>query len=79
MIFDTFGNYELAWRIGPRSVSWRGWMQIMFGGPGRARPAAPRTSAQLSAPIDLLETRNHGATSANQLVRRTDRRSDLNR
>ncbi|WP_395714112.1 MFS transporter [Reyranella sp.] len=43
MIFDTFGNYDLAWRIGVMIGVVAGMVQILFGGAGRwwsgARPA----------------------------------------
>lgn len=43
MIFDTFGNYDLAWRIGVLIGVVAGMVQILFGGAGRwwsrARPA----------------------------------------
>ncbi|MGE0226030.1 MAG: MFS transporter [Acetobacteraceae bacterium] len=37
MIFDTFGNYDLAWRIGVVIGVTAGLVQILFGGPGRTR------------------------------------------
>ncbi|MGD9878682.1 MAG: MFS transporter [Reyranella sp.] len=43
MIFDAFGNYDLAWRIGVSIGIVAGIVQIVFGGPARtpsdARPA----------------------------------------
>lgn len=43
MILDTFGNYDLAWRIGVMIGVVAGMVQILFGGAGRwwsgARPA----------------------------------------
>jgi MFS family permease len=40
MIVDTFGNYDLAWRIGALIGVLAGLVQIAFGGPGRTRPDA---------------------------------------
>jgi MFS family permease len=40
MIFDTFGNYDLAWRIGVLIGVAAGMVQILFGGPGRTRSGA---------------------------------------
>lgn len=40
MIFDRFGNYDLAWEIGVSIGLLAGIVQIMFGGPDRARPDA---------------------------------------
>jgi MFS family permease len=40
MIFNTFGNYELAWRIGALIGVLAGMVQILFGGPGRTRSEA---------------------------------------
>jgi MFS family permease len=44
MIFDLFGNYDLAWRFGVSIGLVAGVVQILFGGPsgrmGRA-PAVP--------------------------------------
>jgi MFS family permease len=43
MIFDMFGNYDVAWRIGVTIGIVAGLVQILFGGPSRtpwgARPA----------------------------------------
>ncbi len=36
-IFDMFGSYDLAWRIGVAIGILAGIVQIMFGGPGRTR------------------------------------------
>ena len=45
MIFDAFGNYDAAWRIGVAIGVVAGVVQIVFGGPGRtpweARRPAP--------------------------------------
>lgn len=40
MIFDTFGNYDLAWRIGVSIGIVAGLVQILFGGPTRTRSGA---------------------------------------
>jgi len=44
IIFDMFGNYDLAWRFGVVLGIVAGIVQILFGGPSgtwsRARPAA---------------------------------------
>jgi MFS family permease len=40
MMFDTFGDYELAWRIGALIGVLAGMVQIIFGGPSRTRPDA---------------------------------------
>jgi predicted MFS family arabinose efflux permease len=40
MIFDSFGNYDIAWRIGALIGILAGMVQIMFGGPGRTRSDA---------------------------------------
>jgi MFS family permease len=46
MIFDMFGNYDLAWRTGVMIGVAAGLVQILFGGPGRTkmgtRPIAVR-------------------------------------
>lgn len=40
-IFDLFGNYDLAWRIGVSIGIVAGVVQILFGGPGRTRIGRP--------------------------------------
>jgi predicted MFS family arabinose efflux permease len=46
MIFDAFGSYDLAWRIGVVIGVTAGIVQIMFGGPPRAkRNAGPALAA----------------------------------
>jgi len=40
MIFDRFGNYDLAWEIGVSIGLLAGVVQIVFGGPDRAQPDA---------------------------------------
>ena len=37
IIFDTFGSYDLAWRIGVTCGALAGVVQIVFGGPPRVR------------------------------------------
>lgn len=37
MIFDVFGNYDLAWRTGVMIGVVAGIVQILFGGPGRTK------------------------------------------
>lgn len=37
IIFDTFGSYDLAWRIGVACGALAGVVQIVFGGPPRIR------------------------------------------
>ena len=37
MIFDTFGSYDLAWRIGVAIGVTAGLVQITFGGPARPK------------------------------------------
>jgi MFS family permease len=49
MIFDAFGNYDAAWRIGVAIGIVAGLVQILFGGPGRtpweARRPTPAPAA----------------------------------
>jgi predicted MFS family arabinose efflux permease len=40
MIFDTFGNYDLAWRFGVSIGIVAGIVQILFGGPSRTPSGA---------------------------------------
>jgi MFS family permease len=40
-IFDVFGSYDLAWRIGVGIGVLAGIVQILFGGPGRTRVGRP--------------------------------------
>jgi len=45
MMFDMFGNYELAWRIGVSIGIVAGFVQILFGGPSRTSGVRSATAA----------------------------------
>ena len=40
MVFDMFGNYDLAWHFGVSTAIVAGIVQILFGGPSSTRSGA---------------------------------------
>ena len=45
VIFDMFGSYDIAWRIGVSIGLLAGFVQIVFGGPSRPKSGSPALAA----------------------------------
>jgi hypothetical protein len=76
MIFDAFGSYDLAWRVGVLIGIIAGVVQIVFGGP-RVRKAAcgrcwPPVDNEWLRPPKVAQPRN-GASARPRALKHTPR------